>query len=250
MSLTDSLLRLFQVDSQVRGLRNRLDAANRYYAAQSGLVDSITNKHEELQSRRRQVQATVANLETEVKAIDERLEKLRDELNTSVTNKQYTAVLNELNVVKENRGAIEDRILQYMEQIEELDDEITATLEQIEERKKVREIAEAELTQRKADIGERLAELEAEREQAAAEVPGTQLAVFDQIASQYDGEAMAPIEEVDRRHREYACGACNMHMPFEHVLVLMGGSETLVCCTACDRILYLQEEVRGALAKK
>ena len=41
-----------------------------------------------------------------------------------------------------------------------------------------------------------------------------------------------------------------MHVPFEQVVVLLGGSGTLVRCTACTRILYLQEETRGALVKK
>ena len=117
-------------------------------------------------------------------------------------------------------------------------------------RSTVRDAARIDLAEREAEVGDRLIELGAERDAAAAQVPGAELAVFNEMADCYDGEAMAVIEEIDRRHREYACGECNMHIPFEQVVVLLGGRDALVRCTACSRILYLQDETRGALVKK
>jgi hypothetical protein len=250
MPLTDSLLVLYQVDSQVRGLRSRLESAERYLAVQNRMLQQINDQHEELQTRKRHHKALVGNLEMEMKASDERLEKLRDELNNSVTNKQYSAVLTELNTIKTQRAETEDQVLQNMEQIEELDGQVAENKTQITERTKVCDVANTQLEERRGEVGERLAELEQERAVAAAAIPATSLAVFDEIADAYEGEAMSCIEEIDRRRREYACGECNMHMPFEQVLLVMGGGDELVKCTACNRILYLQEETRGAIAKK
>jgi predicted nucleic acid-binding Zn-ribbon protein len=250
MSLMDNLLKLYRVDSQVRGLRSRLGSASRYLEVQTRQLSEVTERLEELQTRKRHVQAKIANLETEAAGLDEQLEKFRGDLNASVTNKQYTAVLAELNTVKEARGRIDDSILEEMEQIEQIDAQLAEVAEQQAERAKVRDVADAQLRQRQEDVGERLAELETEREEAAAEVPGNVLAVFQEIADAHEGEALAPVEEIDRRHREYACGECNMHMPFEQVALLMGTGGEIVRCTACGRILYMQEEVRGALAPK
>ncbi len=250
MNLTDNLLKLHRVEGQVRGLRSRLTSAERYLTAQSTQLDDLRQQDAELKSRKRQLQATIANLETEGAAHVERIEKLREELNSASTNKQYTAVLNELNTIKKLRAAVDDRILEQMDAIEQLTAQLEELADRLTERAKVQEVAEAELQERKDDIGDRLAELEVERDAAACDVPGAELAVFNEVAHVHDGEAMAPVEEIDRRNREYACGECNMHMPFEAVALLMGETDALVRCSACTRILYLQEETRGALAKK
>ena len=250
MTLTEDLLTLFRVDRQVRGLRSRLASAERYLHAQDRQLDELGVQQEEYAHRRQQVQATVANLEVEGAGFDERMEKLREELNNASTNKQYTAVLTELNTVKLSRSELDDRLLEEMEQIDRINEQIAELKDQVAERRKVREVAESQLQERKGDVGQRLTELEVEHDAAAAGIPDRELSAFNHLADMHDGEAMAPVEEIDRRHREYACGACNMHMPFERVSLLLGSNESLVMCSACGRILYMQDEVRGAFAKK
>ncbi len=250
MSLTEDLISLFHIDSNVRGLRRRLDSAQRYLDAQESLLSDLNQQQEECEVRRRHLRATVANLEGEIEVLDERLEKLRDELNVATTNKQYTAVLTERNVAKLARAEIEDRVLEEMETIEERGKQLEKIAEETTERQKIRKVAEAQLKQRHEEVGQRLAELEVERESAASVIPGGEIKIFNEMAEAYDGEAMGLIEEIDRRRREYACGSCNMHLPFEAVASLLGGGDTLVRCTACGRILYLADETRGALVKK
>ena len=250
MTLMDSLLHLNQVDAQVRGLRSRLESAQRYLDAQTRQLAELNNALSELQTRRKHVRASVANFETEMAGVDERIEKLRNELNSAETNKQYTAILTELNTVKARRAEVEDHALREMESVETLDAQLEQARGQVAEREKIRGIAEQQLAERRAEIGERLGELEAERAQAAAAVPPDVLHVFEEMAYIFDGEAMAEVSEINRRHREYACGACNIHLPFELVSQLMGGSHSVVRCASCQRILYMQDDLRGALTKK
>ncbi|MDY7110421.1 MAG: C4-type zinc ribbon domain-containing protein [Planctomycetota bacterium] len=250
MSLMENLLKLYRVDAQVRGLRSRLDSANRYFNAQSRLLDEIAQRLEELRTRKRHVQAKVSNLETEGESLDRQMEKFRADLNSASTNKQYAAVLTELNTVKAERNRIDDAILAELEQTEEIDREIEEVSARLAERAKVCDVAEAQVKERETEIGSRLSELEAERKEAASAVPGPARAIFDEMAEAHEGEAMATVEEIDRRHREYACGACNMHLPFEQVVNLTSPISELVRCPACGRILYMQEEVRGAVARK
>jgi len=250
MTLTTDLLSLFRIDSQVRGLRRRLDSASSYLDAQNMTLNELRQQHDEIQLRRRHVQATIGNLEGEVAVIDERVEKLRGELNVATTNKQYTAVLTELNTAKLARSELEDRILQEMETVEECGRQLETVAGEKAERTKVRAIAEAKLKQRHDEVGKRLAELEQQRITAADCIPGTDLKLFDDLAEAYDGEAVTPVEEIDRRRREYVCGSCNLNLPFEAVAALLGRGDTLVVCPACGRILFLEDDTRVALAKK
>lgn len=250
MTLIEELQKLYKVDVQLRALRSRLDSAQRYLNVQTGELEKLTSRKAELQQRRKQFQANIANLETETKSIDERLEKLRGDLNSAVNNKQYTTVLSELNTAKEQRSQIEDKTIAEMENIEKLDAELEELDAKIAERSKVRDVASAQLQQRQADVGERLAELETERAAAAEHIPSKEMDIFDNLAEMYEGEAMAPVEEISRRNREYSCGVCNMQIPFEQVSALMNNLDTVVCCASCHRILYMAEETKGALAGK
>lgn len=247
MALMDDLSRLMNVDRQVRGLRSRLESAQRYFDAQTRQLQEVEARLEELGTRRRHIQAKIANLEMEGKSKDEQLEKFRGDLNSAATNKQYTAVLTELNTVKTQRGKIDDDLLAEMTALESLEQEVAGIETQRDERRKVRDVAETQLEERKADVGERLAELEAEREAAANALPPADLAVFEELANVYDGDAMATVEEIDARRREYMCSECNMQLPFEKVSALMNTGANIVRCAACGRILCMQEEIRGAM---
>jgi len=250
MTLMESLIRLNLVDAQLRGLRSRLTTAERYLKGQQAKQEEHQGRQQELKSRKKQVKAAIGNKEIEVQAIDARLEKLRNELNEAVTNKVYSAVLTEMNTVKLERKEVEDGMIELMEQVETTEQELADTEGLIQERKGVCKLAQAQYDERKSEIGERLTELEQERKQAAESIPPSELAMFNKLADDYDGEAMAPIVEVSRRNREYVCGECSLQIPFERVSNLLCGGDSLILCAACKRILFMEEETRGALVKK
>jgi len=248
MGLIDQLLTLYRVDSQVRGLRTRVENAERYLAVQDRLLAQIRGEQAESQLHIRQKEASAANLETERESLTARIEKLREELNSSTTSKQYAAVQNEMKVLKEKADELDTEALEILEEIEVARTALEELDSKADERATIQVKATEELEQRRNDVGERLNELEDERAQAASHIPDTILEIFDKVADDTEGETMTEVREVSRRHREYACGACSEELPFDSVVRLTNSDKEVVQCRGCFRILYLAESLKGELA--
>jgi len=228
MTLIDNLLTLYKVDRQVRSLRSRVESAQIYLKVQNREMDSITLERTENEVQTKQRKANIAN--------------------KAVNDKQYSALLAEVNTIKELRKSFEEEILIEMTSVEELELAAADISQRADEREKVEQVAENELKVRKSEIAEQLAELETERSTAAAVIPEEALNEFDSLADDYDGEAMAAIEIIDLKRKEYSCTACSLRLPLESVTSMFGIKDNFVSCVSCDRILYLEAESREAIA--
>ncbi len=246
MGLNDTLHGLFLVDQQVRGLESRLDGARQHVRAQQIKIEQLTRQRDEVAHRLKHAQATAANLENDANAFEQRIAKLREQMNNAKTNKEYSAFLVEVNTLKAEKAKIEDQTLEEMTRIDGLKEELAALEARLADQQKIRERADRELAERQSEVAGRLEELKTERAEAAAKVPTDALAVFDRLADQFEGEAMAPVIEADRRRLEYGCGGCFMQIPVERVNQL-ATQDVLVQCPSCQRMLYLEPELREAM---
>jgi len=250
MSVIEHLLELHLVDRQVRGLRSRVETAEIYHRTQQKQLEDIEGKLDQIQQQCRVAQATAANLETEGNSIDARIEKFREDLKLSATTKQYNTVLEEINTFKTERGQVDEQALAQLEQAENLEKDMEGLDARIAERKTLVESAESDLNERRTEVSDRLNELEIERAQKAEAIPPEVLEVFDQTADDYEGDTMAEIEEIDLKRLEYNCSSCNVSLPFNLVNTIMSNANNVHQCEGCMRILYVTEEVRGALLAK
>lgn len=249
MALLDNLMTLFRVDSQVRALRSRVASAETYLRAQEKQLALLARQKAELETQIKQLQASVHALEVEQGASTTRVEKLRTELNTSTNDKQYKAILNEMKLLEGQRDDIVKRAVEEMQRVEDTKKRLKLHDATIAERQKIREVAKGQYDVCMKDVGERLAELEAERGRAADLVPERERKLFDRVADETEGESMAEVTVVSMRHREFACGACNIEVPFETYARLSSNSNEAIQCKACTRILFLADENRPVEAK-
>jgi predicted nucleic acid-binding Zn-ribbon protein len=248
MALNEALHRLFLVDQQVRGLESRLSGARRRVKAQQGQLHQLNQQATELRDQLRRTEAHQATLENEIASADTRINHLRDQMNAVKTNKEYSAMLVEVNTLKADRSKLEDSALESMSRIEELRGELEKAEQQIAEQQRIKANADSELADREGEVQEQLDRLRSEREHAASEVPDESLLVFERLAETYEGEAMAPIIEEDRRRLEYVCGGCYMQIPVEKVNLLLT-QDQMVRCSSCSRILYMEPELKDAMGR-
>ncbi len=247
MSVTAKLLRLYKVDRQLRSLRSRINQAQRYVDAQDRQLGEIAQTRASVESQLRQTEASTKNDENEIASIDERIEALRERLNTMTTSKEYSATLTEMNTLKADKALIEERTLELMGRSDELRASLAELAAQTEEREKIKGVAISDLKKREEEAAERITELEGERAIAAEDVPVDALAAFDELAEQRDeDEVMTAIEEHSRRHMEYACGCCQTILPLELINRLCGHGD-LTTCVNCGAILYAEADIKDAL---
>lgn len=246
MNVTDKLVRVFRVDTQIRGLESRLRGAERFLNEQNRQIEQISSKRSAIEAQLRQLTASANDNEGETKRIDERIADLRERMNTAQTNKEYKALLTEVNTYKEKRGEIEETALGQIEKIDQLKAQL-AELDAAEaERQKVRGVAETERQQRADEIKDRLAELQGERAKLVADVPDGVLKSYQELIEVREDEAMAPIEIQDRKRHEFSCGSCMMTLPVESMSALLSHGN-VTYCVSCGCILYVEEKVREAM---
>jgi predicted nucleic acid-binding Zn-ribbon protein len=246
MTLHDALHALFLLDQQVRGLQSRLDSAAQHVRAQEIKIQQLTGQLNELTQLHQQTKAAESTLEGEADAIEVRIEDLRDKMNSANTNKEYSAFLVEVNTLKVDKDEKEDGALALISKIEELAEKVSEANNRIVEQTRVKSVADQELTSRTDEVGEQLEELRRKRDKAATDVPEKPLSIFNKVANDLDGEAMAPVMQEDSRYLDFTCGGCYLSIPAEIVNRLYGQTD-VVQCTSCQRILFIEKELRESM---
>lgn len=251
MSVTESLLRVFRVDQQIQGLTSRLSAAEKFLEQQSKTLDQINAKKAALNQQLKALQVQAHDHEVDMKAMDERIATLKGQMDTAQTNKEYKALLTDLNTYKADRSEVETKALEIMGKIDELKKQIGELDKQNEDRDKVKKVAADDRSKRESEIAERLGQLKAEREALVKQVPTSAMKVYLENVRAMGDEAMAPVQELDRRNHEYTCGSCQMTVPIEKAAALMKpGFNDIVLCASCRTILFFEKETAEQFGKK
>ncbi len=248
MPLQDQLYTYFELDQRVRAMRSRLDAATRRRDAQQRKLDQLKQADAELDQQLKTAKAHAGTLENEADAIESRITAQRDKMNSATSNKEYSALLVEVNTLKADKSKVDDAQLEAMTKADALEAEANGLGEKIEAQSKLVAGAEKEVSEAQEEVGGKVEELEAERDAAGAPLSDDIRKTFDRLSHTYDGEAMAEIEEQDRRRMEYTCGGCYTLLPVESVNALITRPDQLTTCGTCNRILYVGQELRESLA--
>lgn len=244
MTVTAKLLRLYLVDKQLRGLTSRLQGAEKYLGEQDRLLKDLDAKHSAISSQLKLLEATGKNDENEAASIESRVETLRERMNNAKTSKEHAAFLAEVGTQKDAKKVIEDRLLESMGKIESLRKELAEIESKRAERQTLHKDAVKDRNERAAEIKDRVAELEKEREIAKQDVPPSALSVYEARMKMGHEDVMAPVEEQDRRNLDYTCGSCYTHLPIEQVSILLKRGD-VTKCTTCQAILYIAQELKA-----
>ena len=234
----NGLIKLQSIENRLRAVKTKLTRCRRNVVIQENQIRSLTNS---LDAKREEIQLTKVQsdrLELELKAGDERTARLRASLNATKTNKEYAAVLTQLNTTKADNSKIENQVLELLRDIEDDENENKEIQNQIEHLKETLEQTrkEAELTSGRLEV--EIEHIQSEWDSQAETIPAEPLGLFKRVAETYDGEALAVIEKQEGKTETYSCGGCFMGITAESVNLLMT-SDDIIRCPNCTRILVL-----------
>lgn len=244
--MTDKLLRVYRVDRKIENLRSSLRAAEEYLNQQIEQIATLGRQGTVIESQLRQLKASQAEAEGEAAQHEAHINELRERMNSAKTNKEYKALLAEVNTFKEKKSQAEARAIEMMEKIDAFTAQRGRITEETEERSRVKGVAEGERAKRAEEIRDQLEALLAERNSLAVDVPASVMATYTQLVDRLDEEAMAPIEIADRKRHEFHCGSCMMLLPVEAMSALLSHG-SLTQCSSCGCILYIEEKDRETM---
>jgi predicted nucleic acid-binding Zn-ribbon protein len=234
----NALTKLQSVENRLRAVKAKLVRCRRNVIIQENLVRTLQNalaaKNEEIQLAK--VQSD--RLELELASRDEAIARLRASLNAARTNKEYAAVLTQLNTTKADNSKIETQILELMKNIEADETEREKIRDQISQQKQTLEQTRKEAEQLATKYEAEIEQIQAEWDRLAQTIPNDPLRLFKRVAETYDGEALAAIEKQEGKTEAYICGGCFMGITTECVNLLMT-KDDIIRCPNCTRILVL-----------
>jgi len=185
----------------------------------------LENKLGELVPARRQSERAIEVIEERISNLDTRM------YDGSVTNpREFEALQEERDNQVRNRGDEEDRLLEFMVEIEEtedLRDRAKAVFDQIDEERS-RELGTLEA--RREELTSELPGLLEQRQGMSAEYPPNIMAVYETVRRTRGGQGAALVDQ------RGMCQGCRLTIPNAE-LSRARSSEGIVQCGSCTRIL-------------
>lgn len=174
---------------------------------------------------RRQSERAVEEIEQRISNLDNRM------YDGSVTNpREFEALQEERANQVRNRGDEEDRLLEFMVDIEETEDvrdKAKAVFEQIDEERR-RDLDT--LAARQEELTSELPDLHEQRQEMSAEYPPNIVAVYETVRRTRGGQGAALVDQ------RGLCEGCRLAIPNAE-LSRARSSEGIVQCGSCSRIL-------------
>jgi predicted nucleic acid-binding Zn-ribbon protein len=227
------LIKLQAIDSEIAGFDH---AIAKHRALIAGREQAIAEKQEAIATFRGKIELLNQKQRETKSEHDDAGARVKDRQNKMMqvqTSREHQALLKEIEENKKLVKETEDRLLQFIEQIEQLEQEVV-TLENLcsgEQQLLTEEIANVD--QEIERIEQAKHSVVSQREIEAAELQGSYLKRYTMLLTKRDGLAVVPIYDS-------VCQGCYMALPPQQVNEVRK-ADKLNLCPTCQRILYYKE---------
>ena len=188
----------------------------------------------ELQKERRR-------LEMELMGVETKIQKYQAQLAEVKTNKEYQAMQHEIEGCRNERAALDEKILLDMEQQEKAQAASKVLDQRLVEKRRETDQGKAALNTRLAALKAEQATLESERDAVQKAVPPAILDPFLRIAKSRRGIGLAAVR------RDELCSGCHVRV-MPKLIQEIRRSAALIPCDSCKRFLYVVDDAPAPAA--
>ena len=227
------LVKLQKVETETGDIRSLLDALPQRLENLDAEVMAFQQTLEEDEKLVNDIKKDYRMYESDSQTGISQIEKSQAKLRSVKTNKEYQSLLKEIEDTKEINSKIEDKMLECLDRIEEM--------EAVVERKQTelstltdRVDREKENIRKETREGEkRLAWLDTERQKISAMIEPGLLKTFNTIKKKRKRLAIVPVQDA-------VCLGCHMNIP-PQLYNEIQRFDSLKLCPNCQRMLYWEE---------
>jgi predicted nucleic acid-binding Zn-ribbon protein len=165
----------------------------------------------------------------------QKVTKLKARTSEIKTNKEYQALLKEIETAEQENKAIEDDILKLMERIDGAAAEVSAAEKRLNDESAAIDRERMQLTEDMKRVEKELAADEQARQEFATRIDESVLAEYQRLIRQTNGKVVVEA-------RGESCSGCYMSIP-PRIFVTVKKNDGIISCPNCHRILYYKEAI-------
>ncbi|HRC84071.1 MAG TPA: hypothetical protein PK413_00520 [Thermoanaerobaculia bacterium] len=237
VKLEAALTELASRESQLNEIPDWMRELHTEHAARLAEIKALEDAAEAAREERRTAEAAIAEAQ-------ERLKKYQQQIHQVTNQREYGALLQEIDSAKTKISEAETVAVGALERREMAETRLAeerAAFAALDTRYAV-ELSRWE--GEKPGISERIGELRELIGTLRDRLPKGSVSLFDRVRQRYNGTGIAQILEVERGGRGpkvWHCGACNYSVR-PQVVVQVRTTGALLQCDGCKRILYVTVE--------
>jgi len=227
------LVELQAVDTQLQDLNEILGDLPKKVDKLRQDEESVINAVDKGNNRLKEIELALNKAEHHMAEIKQKIDKLKDQLSLVTSNKQYDALTQEIEYLKQAMNDAELEDLELEEEKETLQNDLQEKEENLESLSEDLRIRRDRLENLIAESANKKSELEKEREEKSIHIDPSVLGRYVRIRDARDGLAVLTI---DRN----SCSGCGFVVPPQTVSVIR--KKTLLYnCDVCSRFLYFDK---------
>ncbi len=169
------------------------------------------------------------SLELEIKTKQDELEKLKSQMMSIKTNKEYDALISQIDSVKETISDKENKVIELLEKIEELSGNIDDYKKKADDIQNQNDKQLAILQEKMDSVGSKISNIVEQRNTIIVNVPKRTMSVYERVRKNRGGDVVVSV-------KKRACGACFKALP-PHRIQEIKRADQIITCDNCGRLL-------------